>query len=511
MAWQYHRARQRGVSLLEALVAMAVMGFGMLAIVGVQGNLSFNADMARQRAEATRIAEQELELVRAFTKVASADTSEKEFDRISSKDEASKPASEFNNAEFRVKRDVRDTADGLGKMIAVVVKWVDRTGVERQVAMHDLISRADPMLSGFVKAERPLTGIGRRGGRHPTIPVDAVNVDGGGKSIFVPPNGAGVGWVFDNATGAITHTCTSIVTVSDTTFASNCTLLKDADNNPTPALLVSGQVHFNLRGATYNPAGTLVSVMKPAANGDSAWVIRRTTSRLVQICPVPIEKSTTDLTASDIASSCKDTDVLLGPYTPVDAGDLTPADSENPLWPTLPATVEFDKSWANRSSELDSKFECFADYQTSTLAHTDSSGAPDRKWINYFCIVRVPKYAGWVGRTVVKPLTFTETFSGGTGGTWKVGTEAGEYRVCRYTLAQNDYTDNDDHPATYAAVASSCTTPVSNSCQPVRRNLVNQNFLVIAGSKNCPVESTPVDPASGNMINSNTRQHQPML
>ena len=50
------RSRSQGVSLFEALVALAVMAFGILGIVGLQMSLRQNADVSKQRAEAVRIA-----------------------------------------------------------------------------------------------------------------------------------------------------------------------------------------------------------------------------------------------------------------------------------------------------------------------------------------------------------------------------------------------------------------------------------------------------------------------
>ena len=38
---------QRGLSLVEAMVAMAVMGFGTLAVLGVQASLRLNGDIAK--------------------------------------------------------------------------------------------------------------------------------------------------------------------------------------------------------------------------------------------------------------------------------------------------------------------------------------------------------------------------------------------------------------------------------------------------------------------------------
>ncbi len=57
--------RQRGISLIEAVVALAVMAFGMLAFVGLQSSLRFNGDVAKQRAEAVRIAQEAIEQWRA--------------------------------------------------------------------------------------------------------------------------------------------------------------------------------------------------------------------------------------------------------------------------------------------------------------------------------------------------------------------------------------------------------------------------------------------------------------
>ena len=67
-----NRHSARGVSLVEAMVALAVMAFGMLAVVGIQATMRLNADIAKQRSEATRIGQEMLETQRAFTVIDSA-------------------------------------------------------------------------------------------------------------------------------------------------------------------------------------------------------------------------------------------------------------------------------------------------------------------------------------------------------------------------------------------------------------------------------------------------------
>jgi hypothetical protein len=487
MARRNRISDQRGVSLIEALIAMAVMAFGMLAIVGVQSTLRFNADISKQRAEATRIAEEELELLRAFGNLAN-------FDAISPVLNEELAANSLLNTTFTRTRNVAFATDNRSRVIEVVVQWVDRTGLTQTVRLYDMIARVDPMLSGFVKAERPLTAIGKRDGRHPTIPEDAKNLPGdSGKSIFLPPNASGgKGWVFNNWTGAITHVCTAISdygSVSGSTVTSNCTAL------PIAGQLVSGMIRFNLRGATHDL--TTYSVLKPAAAGDVAWVIKNANSTLVQICSAPAGTATSALTIADVSSGCTNGDVPISPFAPTDSSHtLDAADSESPGWPALPAWVTFDETTISPHRSVFTH-ECFADYNASVLAPLSSSLPPVTK---YFCIVIPNSTTGWGGRTIVRPITFSD----GNAATWEIGSAAGQYRVCRYTQALIDESDNDDHPAWYSKDTPSCTT----TCRPVTGNLINQNFLIIDGTKSCPQESSPADPANGNFFNSNTRPHQ---
>ena len=64
------RPFQRGISLIEALLALAVMALGMMGLVGVQSTLRNTSDVAKQRSEAVRIAQVEIERWRAFTALA---------------------------------------------------------------------------------------------------------------------------------------------------------------------------------------------------------------------------------------------------------------------------------------------------------------------------------------------------------------------------------------------------------------------------------------------------------
>ena len=76
------RVGQRGVSLMEAVVAMAVMGFGMLGVAAMQSSLRQNADIARQRAEAVRLAQDVVERYRGYSVIATGGT-KRAYDDIS--------------------------------------------------------------------------------------------------------------------------------------------------------------------------------------------------------------------------------------------------------------------------------------------------------------------------------------------------------------------------------------------------------------------------------------------
>ena len=67
---QRRRSASRGFTLLEALIALLVLSFGMLAIAGFQTTLLRSSDLAKQRAEALRLAQQKMETLRAFGQVA---------------------------------------------------------------------------------------------------------------------------------------------------------------------------------------------------------------------------------------------------------------------------------------------------------------------------------------------------------------------------------------------------------------------------------------------------------
>ncbi|WP_395699203.1 prepilin-type N-terminal cleavage/methylation domain-containing protein [Aquabacterium sp.] len=488
-------SRQRGVTLIEALVAMAVMAFGMLAIVGVQSTLRINADLAKQRAEATRIAEQQIEAIRAFRTVGSGNAGASEYDNLVSQGTPATITLPESNTSYQRTVAITPQADGIQQTVKVLVTWTDRYDVERRVVLRDVISRTAPTLSGLVSAMRTVTVVGQRKNRHPSIPLRAGDQIGGNESVFKPKEGGTLAWVFNNTTGVITRVCVVSAGSQSGTISSGDLVSCSTTN----AQLLSGFVRFNLRGVTNNLGS--ISVYKPVAGDTIAWVIDNSQSKVVRSCNVPAGTSTAALLASDVPPGCASVnpsfDLPIGTFDPADSASyvLTANDSEFPAWPAMNLSVSLQVDSTGHASPA----------QCVTNAPGSSVEANAPYTVEYFCIIYPNSTQSWFGKSTIAPAAFSD----GDGVTaWTIGTAAGNYRVCRYTTASTDFTDNADHPAYYSKWSSTCGGGGQPACTPVKGNLINQNFLIIDGTKTCPTD-TAINPAAGDLVNSNTLQHQP--
>ena len=132
---------QRGSSLFEALVAFLVLSLGMIAIARLQGHLRLDADVARQRSEAVRLAQQDMETLRGFATLAAAGTT-RSFDAI----ESTSRVVDAGTA-YRIDRQIDATALPHAKTASITVGWTDRSGSAQQVALHSIIAGSDPALS----------------------------------------------------------------------------------------------------------------------------------------------------------------------------------------------------------------------------------------------------------------------------------------------------------------------------------------------------------------------------
>ncbi len=238
-ALRFQRVR-RGVSLIEAVVALAVMAFGLVAIVGLQATLRSNSDVSRQRAEALRLAQQEIERWRAFATLQGGPGVN--FADIASLDSQIVG----RNATYAVRRTVPVQQAPAPLTVAVNVSWTDRTGQDQNVSLNTTIAGISPELAGALVLPQN-QGIARRvNNRSPLIPRMAKNF-GDGTSGFVPPQTTGrkVAWVFNNVSGVIERVCAIETDVStDTLQATAVAATLDSCDTSRTAQLLSGYVNF---------------------------------------------------------------------------------------------------------------------------------------------------------------------------------------------------------------------------------------------------------------------------
>jgi Tfp pilus assembly protein PilV len=262
--------RQRGVSLIEALLAMVVMALGMLGLVGLQSSLRHSADVAKQRSEAVRIAQFEIERWRAFTALAGGGGT-------NYGDMADATATMAGaNATFTRTTDITPmAAPRPGSALSVTVTWADRKDQHQRVQLASLIAGIAPGLAGTLSVPGNGDLVRQPLGRHRGIPRPALDL-GGGHSGWVPPNSPGVAWVFNNLTGLITFCSTTAASTAGLVYD----LVNPGGNNVTctanQGILVSGFVRYALGGAQPTAAEAAAPpsgpIDAPASNLAEVWV-----------------------------------------------------------------------------------------------------------------------------------------------------------------------------------------------------------------------------------------------
>lgn len=343
------RRRAAGVSLIEALVALAVMAFGMLGVVGMQSTMRTGADISRQRSEAVRIAQEEMERLRNYSVLLAADAGAGQlaFESIATAASASVAASNANTTFFLETQVAAAAAsDPMApvRQVRVIVAWADRSASvpNQRVELTSAIAGLPAELSALHAMRTDRNPLKQAYGRHSAIPrVATPNNDG--TSTFSPPGLTGVTWIFNNGTGLITQIC----------LAGTCT--------DTWRWLLSGYVAFATgttpptSGEAEAPTDDLpvgvdlsmrVAVLEPQFMPDEICAVGTVTgqARRVYYCAIPTEFTLTDrywsgrvvfgaLPLSSTVSDTTATNYKVCRYTPASSNVVpTPPDT----LPTIP-------------------------------------------------------------------------------------------------------------------------------------------------------------------------------
>lgn len=134
-----HPRRQHGFTLVESLFAFLALAIGLLALLRFQPELRQHAELARQRSEAVRLAQLEIEGLRG-------DTAPDAYAAIADTARQIEPDA-LGSPRYDVARRV-DAASWPGaRAVDVMVSWSDRRGEPQQVQLSTLIAAQEPALA----------------------------------------------------------------------------------------------------------------------------------------------------------------------------------------------------------------------------------------------------------------------------------------------------------------------------------------------------------------------------
>lgn len=229
------RKSEGGFTLIEALIALVVVAFGMLSLAGFQVTMSRNSDVAKQRTEATRLAQEKVEELRAYistTAVAAFDWTDLPAGGATQTDA---PATTTNTTYTRswVLDDTSiapvATTPGyaaLQRTIQVSVTWADRGGEPQTVTLNSVISKTNPSDIGGLNMPTIEGGVLRRPkGRDINIPVPAIKLGGANSGKSKVAFGSDT-LVFSDTTGDVVYVCSnqSVNSIVDNTdLTTSCT------------------------------------------------------------------------------------------------------------------------------------------------------------------------------------------------------------------------------------------------------------------------------------------------
>src|SRR5512144_1279893 len=205
---------QYGATLLEALIAMFVLALGMMSYSAVDARLRIASDIAKQRSEALRIAQEDLENFRAFGTMTPDATIVNNLayngivNAAPNKAVLASDVVTTTNATYTITRNIVASASNM-KDVMIRVGWNDRNGTPQRVVLRSVIAGVAPVLAAAMTIAQSTSGhapMKDARGREVIVPIPAKDV-GDGTSAFKPTSGSTRAFVFSNESGEITGEC----------------------------------------------------------------------------------------------------------------------------------------------------------------------------------------------------------------------------------------------------------------------------------------------------------------
>lgn len=187
ISWNTKTGRQRGFTLLEVLIAVVVVGVGLLSVSSLQTRLMRQSGESTARAEATALAQARIEELRNYT---DSIESAAQFDTVfaTTAGFGNSVTIAGDNASFT--RTEAIDATGATKQLDVRVAWVDRAGVNQNVELSTELGWESPRAVGDLARPDATPTVRSPGGRamlgEGLLPSGAsTSPNGDGTSIYV--------------------------------------------------------------------------------------------------------------------------------------------------------------------------------------------------------------------------------------------------------------------------------------------------------------------------------------
>lgn len=269
-----------GFTLIEVLIALLLVGAGMLALGSLQSNLSRHTDLSRQRGEATLLAQAGMETLRHQSHLPMANaglTSQEPQRNLLTTGSEEVDSDNFNTRYTRSWTVGGELADAL-RPVTIELRWNDQQGDTQQLLLHSALQATPPLQSAQAR-QRPVATPpwAPPQQRHVAIPT-AARPDAPGRS-RLDIEGR---WrlVFDNTTGMVLELCGTGTEGSDLTMC-----------HTIHALLLSG--HLNRSAADLPwPTGMDLSGLSGVASNATCLMLRPTGNGetiLPYVCLLPLK------------------------------------------------------------------------------------------------------------------------------------------------------------------------------------------------------------------------------
>ena len=203
------RRGQLGFTIIESLISLVIMGFGILSLAGMQAALSRNSDDAKQRTEAVRLAQEKIESFRSYTGIASTVVGQGTTNTTALNWNALAGSTDIitTNAAYTRTWTLGNSSSDSMRGLTVGVAWTDRAGQTQTVSLSSVLSKTNPADSGFLGFPLPLnTNLKRPKDRNLDIPIPAINLGNGESAVRF--GNAGQYVLFGNTSGDVVKICT---------------------------------------------------------------------------------------------------------------------------------------------------------------------------------------------------------------------------------------------------------------------------------------------------------------